>query len=436
MTKLANWLKTHPHSFNNILVGIFVILASCLYFAGLAQVPFHPDESTQIFMSADVDYLFSDPAALLWKPNASNDVRQNYRELDSPLTRDLIGIGRKIVGLPATPLDWDWSKTWEENAAAGALPSAELLLVSRFSVSIWFPLSLIFLYAIGKQVSGKTMGWAAIFLFATNALILLHTRRAMAESGLVFFIVLSLWCLLVIKRHVWLCAVPIALAFNAKYSAVFLVPLALFLFVVPDNPKKHQWAGIIGQMLACLVAFGLLTVLLNPFLWSNPLHALAEAWSARQTLLQNQIAMAQQVTPGRPLTTFGDRFLSLIANVYYAQPAIADVGNYLKATAGASQAYFANPLNDLFRGMLTGSLALALSFLGMVLAFYKVAKEKLQGTKPLWLLLFGSLFAFLFLMLFVPLPYQRYYIILVPFVVLWQSYAVARLFALIPNRLK
>jgi 4-amino-4-deoxy-L-arabinose transferase-like glycosyltransferase len=427
MAQLSPWIKSHLFSLDSIFVGVFIILASCLYFAGLAKVPFHPDESTQIFMSADIDYLISNPATLLWKPDITNDVRQNYRELDSPLTRYLIGIGREIAGLPAVPQDWNWSKSWEENAASGALPSDQLLLVSRVSVSIWFPFSLLFLYGIGKKVSGKTMGWAAMLLFATNALILLHTRRAMAESSLVFFIIFSLWSILVVDKSKWLCAFSIALAFNAKYSAIFLVPLALIFIVIPGNKTDIKWRSIVVQLLTFMAVFGLVTVLLNPFLWSAPVRALTEAWNARQTLLQNQVTMAQSVTPGRPVFSFEDRFLSMLANVYYVQPAVADVGNYLNATAVATQAYFANPLNDLFHDVVTGSLSLMLSILGIVLAIYQVAREKFQGTKPLWILLLGSVLAFLFIMLFIPIPYQRYYIILIPFVILWQAYAIAGL---------
>jgi 4-amino-4-deoxy-L-arabinose transferase-like glycosyltransferase len=280
------------------------------------------------------------------------------------------------------------------------------------------------------------MGWSAMIVFAINALILLHTRRAMAESSLVFFILLSLWCMLTIKQHQWLCAIPITLAFNAKYSAVFLVPLAILLLALPTKPQNRKWAGIARQILVFLMAFVLLTFLLNPFLWSNPIHALTDALGARQALLQNQVDMTRLVTPGRSLDTFGERFLSLIANLYYVQPTIADVGNYLKATAEATQVYFANPFNDLFRDVLTGSLALALSVLGMTLSLYKIVKEKWQAARSLWVLLLGSLLAFLFLMFFVPLPYQRYYIILVPFIVLWQSYAIARLLVLLPNKFK
>ena len=116
---------------------ILIILALTLaYLAGLAGVPFHPDESTQLFMSSDLNTLFSRPADLFWSTANEQDARQIYRELDAPLARYLIGVGRTIASLPALPVDWDWSKSWEENQTAGALPDARLLLVGRLSVAL------------------------------------------------------------------------------------------------------------------------------------------------------------------------------------------------------------------------------------------------------------------------------------------------------------
>ena len=57
---MSNSLRNH---------GGFIALLGLLtiyYFGGLAQVPFHPDESTQIYMSSDFDQLLSDPLSLTW----------------------------------------------------------------------------------------------------------------------------------------------------------------------------------------------------------------------------------------------------------------------------------------------------------------------------------------------------------------------------------
>src|SRR5512140_1759946 len=113
--KLPSFLPDWP-------LYLAVLLVTLLYWAGLASVPFHPDESTQIFMSADFDTLFRQPGSLAWSPTPADPARQLYRLLDAPLTRDLIGAGRTLAGLPATSIDWNWSLTYADNAASGALP--------------------------------------------------------------------------------------------------------------------------------------------------------------------------------------------------------------------------------------------------------------------------------------------------------------------------
>lgn len=81
---------------------------SVFYLAGLGTVPFHPDESTQIFMSADLERFFENPADLFWQPHQINEQRQRYRLLGAPLPRYVIGFGRLVAGrLAPLPTNWD-----------------------------------------------------------------------------------------------------------------------------------------------------------------------------------------------------------------------------------------------------------------------------------------------------------------------------------------
>jgi hypothetical protein len=74
-------------------------------------------------MSGDVEQFFIKPANLFWTPSRTNDPLQQYRELDAPLTRYLIGIGRLTSGgIAPLPVDWDWSQPWHDNLEAGAHP--------------------------------------------------------------------------------------------------------------------------------------------------------------------------------------------------------------------------------------------------------------------------------------------------------------------------
>ena len=77
------------------------------YIWGINLVPFHPDERTYLFMSSDFDQLIHDPFSMAWKPDNESDQRQRYRELDAPLTRYMLGLGRSLFSIPAPKVDWD-----------------------------------------------------------------------------------------------------------------------------------------------------------------------------------------------------------------------------------------------------------------------------------------------------------------------------------------
>ena len=100
---MRNTLKSH---------WLFILLLptlSVFYFWGLSKVPFHPDESTQLYMSADYEQITTKPFAMAWEENDSASSFTRYRLLDAPLTRYLLGFGRTLFSLPALPSDWDWS---------------------------------------------------------------------------------------------------------------------------------------------------------------------------------------------------------------------------------------------------------------------------------------------------------------------------------------
>ncbi len=137
---------------------LFVFVTSIIYYIGIPYVQFHPDESTQIFMSADVDEFLNQPTQLFWSENKQGDTKQTYRLLDAPFSRILIGIGRNLLSGPPLDNDWDWSQTGSAIKKIGAMPEATLLSLSRMSVAFLFPASLGLIYTIGKRSSG-TNGW-------------------------------------------------------------------------------------------------------------------------------------------------------------------------------------------------------------------------------------------------------------------------------------
>jgi len=417
-------------------LAIWPLLALLAAFAlwGVDRIPFHPDESTYLYMSSDFNHLLSDPLSLAWTPVQTMDDRAHLRLVDAPLTRYLLGLGRSLAGLPALPADWDWSKTWQQNQAAGALPDPRLLLVGRFTMTMLFPFSLLLIYRIGWRLHGVYTGLLAALLLGLNALVLLHDRRAMAEAPLTFGVLLALWTFLAGKKHPWLVGLGLAIAFNAKYTGLFLLPVGLLAvllpaFELPDTDhlpvQPLSWQRLVIDWGQLLVVFGLVTCLLNPFMWRQPLQAVQAAILERQELQSKQQADLKRLTPDVVLDSPSQRLAALLANLYFTPPAFAEAGNYSWQTGPAEQAYLAIPGHNLLRGLWGGSLLFALSLIGVALACLRLPRASPARQQVLGLLLLSTLALALGIFWLAPLPWQRYVIPLAPLSCLWSAYAVS-----------
>lgn len=405
-----------------VFVILFAAASSLFYFRGLAGVPYHPDESTQIYMSADWEQFFASPANLFWSPDKTADLRQRYRLLDAPLTRMLIGLGRNFAGQPVLAADWDWSRSWAQNSSAGALPDDALLLTSRLAVAWLFPFSLLLIYSIGRQVGGKITAWGAAIFLAINPLVLLHTRRAMAESALLFFALLTIWAMLRLRKHIWLIALPFVLAINSKQSSfALLIPAITALIWQPVRRSLRRWGlqFILFGALAVLAAF-----VLNPVLWGNPVKAIMQAWQARQDFTDIQVSTLRNAGYGTVTQIFPERLSGALVQTFIAQPAVYDVSNYAEITRSAEWNYFANPLNNLLRGRRGGLPMMGLTLMGFVLGCFHLARNLARDRRALALLLIASLAQSIVLIALFEIVFQRYYLLLVPYICLWSGYAV------------
>jgi 4-amino-4-deoxy-L-arabinose transferase-like glycosyltransferase len=400
------------------LVILVVIALSIVYLLGLPAVPFHPDESTQIFMSADFELLFTRPVEIFWRPDQRDDLRQRYRELDAPLTRYLVGAGRLAAGgLAPLPVDWDWTRSWQYNLEAGAHPSPELLLAARLPLALFFPLTLLLLFLTVQVIAPRPAAWLAMLLFASHALVLLHTRRAMAEPVLLFTIILTLWVLVRSERvPVW-AAVPPALAFCAKQSAgILILPVLVAVFWQTAHPLPQR---IIRTVLAGILFVAVIFVL-NPFLWSSPIQAARSSLEQRAGLVSRQVDAMAQVNPEKVLDSLPVRLAAQVGQVFFIQPAVWDISNYVVEQHDDEQAYLANPLHTLLRSPAGGVGLMLLSLYGFITAGL-LAVRKTALRRKLVLLILANVMQILALLLFVPLPIQRYSLPLVPFIAIWSA---------------
>jgi len=407
----------------DILLLVVLVLFTTAYTVGIVSVPFHPDESTYIFMSSDWESLFRAPTQMAWQPNLS-DARQTQRLLDAPLTRYAIGAARWISGYAALPVDWNWSLTFDANQQAGALPDSGLLTASRFGPAAFFPFSLLLIYLTGLKLGGRGLGWLSMLLLATNALVLLHTRRAMAEGGLVFSICLFLACLVYLKKNLWLIAIPTALAFCAKQSTLPLAGIGL-LAVLVFALRPLDWPRLLRRVAGYSLLWITIVVVLNPFLWAHPVEAVQAAIATRQALLTRQ---TQEFTAALPAGSMMNSPLevgfSMVVNQFLLPPTFSEVDNYKAQTETATQAYLSNPLNSLLRGLLAGGVLFALWIIGFVMSV-KHSFSPSTAHRAAWALLgLAGAVQFLALAVTITLPFQRYVLPLIPFGCLWIGYSL------------
>ncbi|MFL7814218.1 MAG: hypothetical protein AB8I40_11140 [Anaerolineales bacterium] len=397
-----------------IALGLILLLA-IFYILTLPQVPFHPDESTHLYMSRDLSTFFQDPQALVWDGSLPLSDEQRIRAIDAPLAKVWIGIGRGIFSVPALQADWNWSASWAENGDRGALPSPRQLLISRGAVTLALAAGLWLFYLAVKKTLPSYAGLAAVVLLGLNPLVLLHGRRAMSEGILLFSLGFFLWTATREKRQPWLIGLAFALALNAKHTALGLLPAALYaVSLVPG--QKPQPGRIASRSLRFLLAAAVLTALLNPFYWRQPVQALQVGLESRFSLSRQQ-EIDHLSAIGTDQLTVGQRGLALVANTFITSPQTEEVGNYLAETRQSRQEYLSNPVNSWGRGPIAGGALLILSLLGFALTVKQLVSQPDEGhpTRLIWILSTLGLV----LVLFLPLPWQRYVIPLLPFSVFW-----------------
>jgi hypothetical protein len=246
----------------------------------------------------------------------------------------------------------------------------------------------------------------------------------MAEGVLLFGITLFIFGLLYGTKLPWLVGLGMAVAFNTKHSTIplfFASLLAVSWFSVNLTNLRYK---IFRNITLYTGIFLLITIALNPVFWHQPIKALQAAIFERQRLITQQVDDTQTTQSNRLVENYGLRTAAIFANLYIMPPSVAEVGNYLNNTAESEQNYLSNPINTLFRGILGGALLMLLTLLGIILAGIQSQKSLSNQKKIITLLLFATVLQFFGLVIFVPLPWQRYVIPLVPFICLWAALGI------------
>lgn len=395
---------------------IILFLISLVYLKGVASVPFHPDESTYLFMSSDLSQVVKNPAAMFLREDSIDEVTR-LRLLDPPLVHYAVEIGRRLGGFSPLPVNWNWSLSWILNEQRGALPSPQMLLMGRLAIACLFPFSLLLLYWTTRRQANEFSAWIAVLLMASNSLILLHTRRAMAEGIMIFTMTLTLWVLLKAEKRPWLSAIPIGLAFCAKQSLATLGIIGL-LAVIWQPGRTVQFGKKIWQVFLYGMLFLVEVYLLTPIAWKYPLQTLQAGIEARQELISIQVKKYSAAA----IKTPGESVIHLVQQTYFTPPMFYEDPSYVENTRASETAYLSNPWHTFSRIPLVGSILLALGLFGFAAGCYQASSRSSEKKKGIVLLLVATLLQILTLLVAIPLNWQRYYLPLIPYACIWAAY--------------
>jgi 4-amino-4-deoxy-L-arabinose transferase-like glycosyltransferase len=412
------------------LVAVWLVVSACLL-ASTASVPFHPDESTQIFMSSDFHALFGNPVSLFYDPSNPEDIRQHYRLLDAPVTRWLIGISQQIFAIAPQSTDWNWSSSWLENQTAGAVPSSSSLMSARLMPAILFCFSIVLIYLTGEQLGHSGLGLAAAAFVAFNPILLLHCRRAMAEGPLFFFTCLFLWLSTRKKIQPILLAAAAALAFNSKQSGGILMIAELIILLVEWRRMPVKKQGFI-QILAYLGVMAGITFLLNPVFWTNPVQAAAAAVTGRLSFSAQQAALFQASGSALWVSNPIKAGLVMVYQLLIAPLAYFDTLNYAAQLAPAIAAYQKALISTWFSGIVWNLLTLFFILLGFL--FLITDNRNRNSSRETINFRITAICILIFLIFAVPIGFQRYYILLFPILALFFGFGVEKCIDLIFSR--
>jgi hypothetical protein len=418
--------------------ALWLALLAAYILAGAAIVPFHGDESTLIWMGRDYYHLFVDgdlPRVLYDKHRQYDDIEEIHRLLNGTISKTVYGWAASTMGFNLEDLNnlWNWSAHYRGNVADARLPDAAVLLRSRQASALQLALATAAFFQFVRLTLNRPSAYLASALFVLHPNVLINGRRAMMEGshllGLMLVLLAAAWLLR--ERKFWeylvlgICA---GFAISAKHHNVIAVAAVYGALALPPlwqwlhdkDWRRHS------RRLLYLLAAGLVTILsfllLNPAWWSTPLELPAVVTKMREALMRTQViafggygSYAAQIDGFFQYVFVGERQYFEIAHWAGYTEINNQIGNY-EASGLAG-------ILLIGESRMLGMLCFVLSGIG---AFLLANDRGVAPAIRLLVLLWAGISALAALML-TPLPWARYYLPLLPALILLLSYALTNL---------
>ncbi|MBI5930264.1 MAG: phospholipid carrier-dependent glycosyltransferase [Chloroflexi bacterium] len=397
---------------------LVLVLLTCYILAGVEKVPFHGDESTIIWMSADFDtvVLKGDISAVTYSPPSRRTTEQHLRILNGTLTRWVMGSAWYIAGFDRQDLNdqWVWGPDMEWNRANGHRPSDRLLKTTRLASAGFLVVSVALVLAMTRLVAHQVFsnplisaiaGWLSASLYALNPVVLMNGRRAMFEGPMLFGLALVGWAVLRLVnrsssgKSYLLIGVTAGIALSTKHSAAFTIALLFF------GLGLAEWSKLKTQIILKLGLASMTTLLiflaLTPLWWSKYLPDMPHiVLDERQKLLDEQVVLFGGYEG------WGERLEGLWRGTFGVEPQYYEA-DYWSDYVGVSEenrqyenSHLAGITSPVFVGIRFLLAVVGLSSVG--LGWRQDGKSRIVG---LWMI--GIL---LLSWLTIPLDWQRYYL--------------------------
>ena len=414
LPKLANLAKWTD--------ALWIVVLAVYIIAGAPLVPFHGDESTQIFMGRDYYYVFveGDLTRVFYDRNLSTrQDEQELRIINGTISKTVHGWLAANMGLRPNQLNghWDWSLDYAANRDSKRIPDLQLLQRARLASALQLSLAALVFFFFVRMIIGRPAAYLASAVFTLHPAILFNGRRAMMEGSLLLGMVLVLlaaaW---LIRERKWWCFVLLGCASGAAIAAkhtnafvvavVFLACASVIFVEAAQSPAGALRSHI--RALAKLLLSGIIALavfyLMNPAWWQAPIEVAGEVLALRVDLLE------EQTDKYGGYAAFDERVQGFARFVFGTEKQYFEVSEWanIEELGAQIEAYEASGLAgiDTGGGDLIGIVTLGLTILGALL----IIRDPKIGWRQRWLLLIWGAGITIITFVFTPLPWQRYYL--------------------------
>ncbi|MEO8392130.1 MAG: hypothetical protein ABI700_03975, partial [Chloroflexota bacterium] len=410
-----------------LLCAAWLIGLAVFILVGVPYISYHGDETTQLFSSTDYAILFlkQDPQALRVEWPIDSDL-EYLRIADSTTSRYTIGLAWHLAGYSESDLpteNFNWSLNYAGNKALGLIPDERLMIVMRLPSAIFLALSAIAIFGIGYCFGGLPMAFFVSGLYVLNPIILLNGRRALQEGSLLCFGLFTVLIGIVISRRrergrpisflLWIGLIIVgALTLVSKNNGFIYIAAAFLWIFLPEMLRRGIRAFFtVGIRLAiCGVLLIGLFIALSPGLWSDPPARLKDAAAARLSAMNGQMHDDSAEAPSSMSRRVEDIFTQP-----FIKPLAHSEGSYTNLDAEQHDliaSYDASPISGIHFGVLLGLPLTLLAIFGFLANFLPNVRPYRSFGLSIGLLTW--LFINIGVLLWLPLPWQRYFLSLIP----------------------